>query len=133
MNGALQRVNSNELEAGSSCSALPSATNHQHFNKSVLVRAASIICLAILSVLCILLLITNIPGLRVPATLKDAKYDVEVLKEYMLTNGGQCRILVIFSLLYLWKQTFCVPGSILMVYSSVLELFWVLSVTKSFL
>ncbi|ORY04933.1 hypothetical protein K493DRAFT_143278, partial [Basidiobolus meristosporus CBS 931.73] len=62
-----------------------------------------------------LALVTSIPGLRLPASLDDAKYIVQVLSDYTHNNPeGHTKTFVIFTLLYLWKQTFCVPGSILL-------------------
>ncbi|ORX91835.1 hypothetical protein K493DRAFT_227031 [Basidiobolus meristosporus CBS 931.73] len=60
-------------------------------------------------------MVTTIPGLDLPSNLEETKYDVQVLKGF--TDQGEenhQKIFVIFLLLYLWKQTFCVPGSILL-------------------
>ncbi|KAK9721091.1 hypothetical protein K7432_003696 [Basidiobolus ranarum] len=109
MSVIFHRANTVETDIDSSSSDFTSGFH----NRSVIARVACIVCLAILSVVGILWLVTTIPGLRLPSTIEDAKYDVRVLKEYTETiEEGNHKILIIFSLLYLWKQTFCVPGSI---------------------
>ncbi|KAK9712002.1 Transmembrane protein 41A [Basidiobolus ranarum] len=114
MRGIFHRFNT--VETGSeSDSGICTLSKRKILSTSVILRISCIICLATSTLMCILLLVTTIPGLHLPSTLEDAKYDVQVLKDYTDKNEeGHNRIFIIFCLLYLWKQTFCVPGSILL-------------------
>ncbi|KAK9762212.1 hypothetical protein K7432_012277 [Basidiobolus ranarum] len=110
MRNLFQRVSTNESEIESEKPMPMNPTS-----TSILLRILLIVLVGLGTLIGILALVATIPGLRLPASLEDAKYIVQVLKEYTQNNEeGQTRTFLIFTLLYLWKQTFCVPGTILL-------------------
>ncbi|GBC07892.1 hypothetical protein RclHR1_07760007 [Rhizophagus clarus] len=61
----------------------------------------------------ILLLIQSIPNLSLPRSIEAVKYQAIILENYSNeTWQGYLHILVVFSLIYICKQSFSIPGAI---------------------
>jgi hypothetical protein len=64
----------------------------------------------------ILLLIQSIPNLSLPRSIEGVKYQAIILENYSNeTWHGYLHILVVFSLIYICKQSFSIPGAIFLV------------------
>lgn len=57
-----------------------------------------------------------LPPLSLPKSIDDVKVDAEILQEFATaTYEGWLRTFWVFSVVYLWKQCFGIPGSAFLV------------------
>ncbi|KAK9712949.1 hypothetical protein K7432_006787 [Basidiobolus ranarum] len=111
MRNIFQRVSTTEVESEVEKPSVSTKTA----STTILLKILFILIIGVGTLAGILALVATIPGLRLPSSLEDAKYIVQVLKDYIRDNEeGHTKTFIIFTLLYLWKQTFCVPGTILL-------------------
>lgn len=76
-------------------------------------RIVFVLGLAFILLYVILLLIQSIPNLSLPRSVEGVKYQAIILENYSNeTWQGYLHILVVFSLIYICKQTFSIPGAI---------------------
>jgi hypothetical protein len=79
-------------------------------------RIISVFGFAFVLLYVIILLIRSIPNLSLPTSIEAVKYQAVILENYSNeTWQGYIHILVVLSLIYIWKQAFSVPGAIFLV------------------
>ncbi|ORY07886.1 hypothetical protein K493DRAFT_201667 [Basidiobolus meristosporus CBS 931.73] len=115
MRNVFQRVNTTDVDADADIETEKSPVTTKAASTSILLRILLILIVGVGTLAGILALVATIPGLSLPSSLEDAKHIVQVLRDYIQNNEeGHSKTFIIFTLLYLWKQTFCVPGTILL-------------------
>ncbi|EGG00727.1 uncharacterized protein MELLADRAFT_79184 [Melampsora larici-populina 98AG31] len=83
-------------------------------SSSILIsRVLILIGLSVSSFLVIAYLVTTIPGLQLPTSLSQVSNQIHDLRQYSQSSPSQAlHLLIIISLILIWKQTFSIPGTV---------------------
>ncbi|CAI2167792.1 14718_t:CDS:2 [Funneliformis geosporum] len=76
-------------------------------------RAIFLFSVAFISLYIIIYLVQSIPNLSLPTSIEGVKLQAMILDHYSSeTWQGYLHIVIVFSLIYIWKQAFSIPGAI---------------------